>query len=243
MTNQDLHIAIIMDGNGRWAQRRGKPRTAGHREGAKAARKVVEHAARAGLGTLSLYAFSSDNWSRPGTEVRSLMALLARYLASETARCLQNDIRLTVIGRRDRLSASLLRAIDGAERQTRDCQGMHLRVAVDYSSTHAIATAAAAAKSTDDPVSAFNTALAQAIHCPAPGVAVDLLVRSGGEQRLSDFLLWECAYAELHFSPVLWPDFKPADLEEALQNFAARQRRYGGVPEARTATAGGGHTS
>ncbi|MEM9056302.1 MAG: polyprenyl diphosphate synthase [Pseudomonadota bacterium] len=237
MNPGDLHLAIIMDGNGRWAKRRGLPRTAGHREGVKATRSIVETAARAGIGTLSLYAFSADNWSRPAAEVRALMKLLARHLVSETERCLRHDIRLSVIGRRDRLAAPLLRAIDTAESQTRDCAGMHLRVAVDYSATHAIATAARHLEAGPEPREAFAQALAEAIHSPGTTAPVDLLIRTGGEQRLSDFLLWECAYAELHFSPVLWPAFTPKDFEEALSAFSARERRFGAVPDA--AVAGG----
>ncbi len=227
---QKLHLAIIMDGNGRWALRRGLPRTAGHVEGARAVTPIVEACARGGVGTLTLYAFSSDNWGRPGTEVEALMRLLARYLASETRRCLEQSIRLNVIGRRDRLSAPLLRAIEHSERATAHGTRLHLRLAVDYSSQYSILEAARRAGSTD-PLRAerFQQLLSEVNHCAQSCGPVDLLIRTGGEQRLSDFLLWECAYAELYFTDCLWPDFGAGELEAALADFAGRQRRFGKV--------------
>src|SRR5918992_1439699 len=185
-----LHVAIIMDGNGRWATARGLPRTAGHRAGADAVRRVVESAPRLGVGALTLFAFSSDNWKRPAREVTTLM-------------------RLFVIGRRDRLAPALIRQIDAAERLTADGRRLHLRLAVDYSAREAIT------RSVRDPSSL--------------GPDVDLLVRTGGERRLSDFLLWECAYAELHFTDKRWPDFSAADLERALADFHTRERRFGAL--------------
>ncbi|HEU4631499.1 MAG TPA: di-trans,poly-cis-decaprenylcistransferase [Gemmatimonadaceae bacterium] len=227
-----LHVAIIMDGNGRWAQARGRARTAGHVAGARTARRIVEEARRLGIGTLTLYAFSGDNWKRPGGEVAALMRLFRRYLAAETARCVSNGIRLTIVGRRDRLPASLVRAIEGAERATAGGRDMHLRVAVDYSSRDAITQAATLLHGRRGPVSRdeFAAALAAACHDTAPVPDVDLLIRTGGEQRLSDFLLWECAYAELWFTPRLWPDFAGAELARAVMEFAGRERRFGGVP-------------
>ena len=228
-----LHVAVIMDGNGRWAAGRGRPRPVGHVHGARNAKDIVESARALGIGVLTLYAFSSDNWNRPTREVHQLMALFRRYLASETARCVANDIRLTIIGRRDRLAPELVRAIVAAEHATAHCRAMRLRVALDYSARDTLLTAAAIAPERT-PVSreSFARLLAHAMHDPEPVPDVDLLIRTGGEQRLSDFLLWECAYAELHFSRRLWPDFGHADLEAALRDFLARERRFGGVPAA-----------
>jgi undecaprenyl diphosphate synthase len=193
-----------MDGNGRWARRRALPRSAGHQAGADAVRRIVEAAPSQGIAALTLYAFSSDNWRRPAGEVNALMSLFARYLASETERLLANDVRLTIIGRRDRLPAELITAIETAEAATRQGIGLRLRIAVDYSARQSIE----AGRLVPD---------------------VDLLIRSGGEQRLSDFLLWECAYAELYFTPVMWPDFAAADLEVAVREFRSRERRFGGL--------------
>jgi undecaprenyl diphosphate synthase len=219
-----MHTAIIMDGNGRWAERRGLPRTAGHRAGAKAVRRIVEAATRGPIDILTLYAFSSDNWSRPAQEVASLMRLLKRYLVSETARCLDNGVRLRVIGRRDRLSRDLVRTIENAERITADGTKLHLRLAVDYSARAAIAQAAVRARSPED----FERELAAAVHSDVD-TPVDLLIRTGGERRLSDFLLWECAYAELVFVDTFWPDFDDAAFDAALREFARRDRRFGRV--------------
>ncbi len=222
MEPSTLHVAIIMDGNGRWATKRGLPRVAGHREGAKAVRRVVEAAPELGVGDLTLYAFSSDNWRRPNSEVSALMEMFERYLASETANCVKNGIRLSVIGRRDRLNAALKRAIPEAEATTRGGRNLHLRLAVDYSARDAILSAAERMRTGGE---ATRERLAEAIGIPD----VDLLIRTGGEQRLSDFLLWECAYAELFFTPRMWPEFGREDLEAALQHFAQRERRFGAV--------------
>ena len=232
--SRPLHVAIVMDGNGRWATLRGRPRTAGHLAGARATRRAVEAAARLGVDTLTLYAFSADNWRRPAAEVEALMRLFRRFLAAETARCVSEGIRLTVIGRRDRLAPALRAAIEGAEQATAAGRRMRLRLAIDYSARDAILRAAGALTgapglATAPDLTAFAAALGAAYHEPAPAPDVDLLVRTGGEQRLSDFLLWEAAYAELWFTPTLWPDFGPADLARALADFAARNRRFGGV--------------
>src|SRR5438132_1366439 len=184
--SSSLHLAIVMDGNGRWATRRGLPRVAGHRAGAEAVRRTVEAAPGLGVAALTLYAFSADNWKRPAAEVAALMRLLARYLRTETPRLAQNDVRLELIGRRDRLPGPLLAAIGAAEHATARGARLHLRLAVDYSSRWAIGAAALLPD-------------------------VDLLIRTGGEQRLSDFLLWECAYAELYFTDTMWPDFGAAE--------------------------------
>jgi undecaprenyl diphosphate synthase len=219
ITKSTLHAAIIMDGNGRWALGRGLPREAGHRAGVETVSRIVEAAPEAGIGILSLFAFSSDNWRRPRLEVAALMRLLAVYLEKEADRCLRNGVRLEVIGRRDRLNESLRRAIAQAEQNTAAGQRLWLRIAFDYSGRDAILAAASRAGS----LSRESVGLAL-------GPPVDLLIRTGGERRLSDFLLWECAYAELVFSPRMWPDFGPADLAAAVREFRGRDRRFGAVP-------------
>jgi undecaprenyl diphosphate synthase len=216
------HTAIILDGNGRWAESRGLPRVAGHREGATAVRRTVEAARALGLPLLTLYAFSSDNWNRPRPEVDALFSLLRRYLADETERLRANGIRLTAIGRRDRLPRALAAAIDAAEAATSAGRALHLRIAVDYSSREAIARAA---RRLPPRTAAPREHLARILGMPD----VDLLIRTGGEHRLSDFLLWEAAYAELVFLPVAWPEFTRADLEGALAEFARRGRRFGRI--------------
>jgi undecaprenyl diphosphate synthase len=221
-----------MDGNGRWAQARTLPRSAGHHAGVRTARNVVESAVRAGVGTLTLYAFSSDNWARPRPEVIALMRLFRRSLLVESKRCVENGVRLSIVGRRDRLPASLRQTIAQAEAMTAHGRNMHLRVAVDYSARDAILRAAAKAKDVNGPLSRerFAQLLADVDHDPMPVADVDLLIRTGGEQRLSDFLLWECAYAELVFSPIMWPDFGEEDLQRALREFEGRERRFGSIP-------------
>jgi undecaprenyl diphosphate synthase len=229
-SEMSLHVAIIMDGNGRWAQRRGMPRSVGHVHGAKAVNGIVEAAARAGIRTLTLYAFSSDNWGRPNLEVDALMRLLQRYLTTETRQCIEQGIRINVIGRRDRLRPSLVRAIEQSERLTAECSRMYLRIAIDYSSQHSILEAARRAPRDGGlSVEAFQELLARVDHSVPDTGAVDLLIRTGGEQRLSDFLLWDCAYAELYFTDRLWPDFGEAELNSALADYARRQRRFGKV--------------
>ena len=231
-TAASLHVGIVMDGNGRWATRLGRSRSAGHREGAAMVRRVVEAAPDAGIGVLTLYAFSADNWSRPKTEVGWLMQLFAEYLRAETARCVANGVKLEVIGRRDRISRTLRRAVEEAQRDTAAGSRLHLRIALDYSARDAILRAAQCLLPEVVPTrEAFARLLAIVDHgTPVP--SVDLLIRTGGERRLSDFLLWEAAYAELYFSPLMWPEFGPAALQAAVRNFASRERRYGGLPDA-----------
>ena len=226
-----LHVAVIMDGNGRWAIARGRPRTSGHLRGARAVRRTVEAAARLGVHTLTLYAFSSDNWRRPQSEVEALMRLFRRYLAAETARCVENGIRLTVVGRRDRLPAPLVCAIEAAERATAGGDGMLLRIALDYSARDAIVRAANRAAEEGKPLTGERLAelIAAVDHQTGATPKVDLLIRTGGEQRLSDFLLWECAYAELVFSRRLWPEFTTRDFDAALIEYARPERRFGAV--------------
>ncbi|MDQ3555405.1 MAG: di-trans,poly-cis-decaprenylcistransferase [Gemmatimonadota bacterium] len=230
---EGLHVAIIMDGNGRWASQRGWPRAAGHRTGAQVVRRVVEAAPDVGIGTLTLYAFSSDNWGRPPREVGVLMRLFRAYLLAETQRCVENGVEMRVIGRRDRLPPVLLRAIDAAESATRGGRKLHLRIALDYSARDAILTAASRLGEGEEPSrEEFSRLLGEAVNSPDPLPDVDLLIRTGGEQRLSDYLLWECAYAELSFPRVMWPDFGTAELERAVRDFHSRERRFGRLPQA-----------
>jgi len=230
---EGLHVAIIMDGNGRWATRRGLPRVAGHRAGVAALRRVVERAPDVGIGCLTVYAFSSDNWRRPASEVEAIFRLLRVFLRLETERLRRRGSRLQVIGRRDRLANSVLRAIEKTECATAAGHGLNLRVAIDYSSRDAItrmAVDAATVLSNEWPpaVDSLAAFLTQAFNSQSRDV--DLLIRTGGEQRLSDFMLWESAYAELVFTDRMWPEFCEADLEAALQEFRRRERRFGGLP-------------
>jgi undecaprenyl diphosphate synthase len=232
---EGLHVAIIMDGNGRWATRRGLPRVAGHRAGVAAVRRIVERAPDLGISRLTLYAFSSENWRRPASEVQSIFWLLRAYLRLENERLRNTGVRLEVIGRRDRLPELLLREIVHTEFATAEGRRLHLRVAVDYSSRDAITRAAAGVATDlqhDRPPSAevLGRMLAQAL--TAESGEVDLLIRTGGEKRLSDFLLWESAYAELLFTDRMWPDFDATDLDAALGEFRRRERRFGGIPAA-----------
>lgn len=231
--NEGLHIAIIMDGNGRWALRRGLPRVAGHRAGIAAVRRVVERALDVGIARLTLYAFSSDNWRRPAVEVQGIFWLLRAFLRLETPRLKQRGVRVKVIGRRDRLAQSVIKEIDNSEYQTAQESRLRLCVAIDYSSRDVIARAAADAiavlsgerSSSSD---AMRPVIDQTL--TAAGGVVDLLIRTGGEKRLSDFLLWESAYAELLFTDRMWPDFDETDLDSALEEFHRRERRFGGAP-------------
>ena len=225
MAQSTFHVAIIMDGNGRWATERGLPRSAGHRAGAEAVRRTVEAAPATGVGLLTLYAFSSDNWNRPRGEVEALMSLFRRFLSAETARCVESGVRLNVIGRRDRLSPPLVRLVESAEEATARCDRLRLRLAIDYSSRDAIAHASCAHCSERS----FRQRLALATHADGGVEDVDLLIRTGREKRLSDFLLFESAYAELVFSDALWPDFRGEDLAAAVAEFRRRERRFGGI--------------
>lgn len=233
MQSERLHVAIIMDGNGRWAVRRGLPRVAGHRAGIAAVKRVVERALDVDIARLTLYAFSSDNWRRPASEVQGIFWLLRAYLRLEAERLRQRGVRFQAIGRRDRLSEPVLKEIKKAESMTALGSRLHLCVAIDYSSRDAIARAAADAstvlcnKRSPSP-DAVRPALDQAL--TSKGGEVDLLIRTGGEKRLSDFLLWESAYAELLFTDRMWPDFDDADLDMALREFHGRERRFGGAP-------------
>ncbi len=226
-THAGLHLAIIMDGNGRWAEQRGLPRSLGHMAGARAVQRVVRAAVALELGTLTLFAFSAANWKRPETEVRTLCELIARQLELQQAGFRAHGVVLEVIGRRDRLPARLLEAIESAEHATRGNARLRLRLAIDYSARESILGAARrfhVESARGGPSQGFGSLLAR------DADEVDLLVRTGGEQRLSDFLLWECAWAELYFTRTLWPDFGARELRRALAAFRARERRFGALP-------------
>jgi undecaprenyl diphosphate synthase len=226
-----LHVAIISDGNGRWATSRGLPRSTGHRAGAEAARRVIEAAPRLGIHTLTLFALSSANWKRPAGEVNAILRLLHEYLLAETTHCIEEGVRLSIIGRRDRLPATLRQAIADSEAVTARGTRMHLRLAVDYSAREAIYHAACRFyKVTELSPESFSNVLAEVLR--GGSTEVDLLIRTGGEQRLSDFLLWECAFAELVFTQKRWPDFTAADLEAAVKEFGQRERTRGALPDA-----------
>jgi undecaprenyl diphosphate synthase len=197
-----------MDGNGRWATSRGLPRLAGHKAGVEALKRITESAPDFGIEVLTVYAFSADNWRRPAAEIGGLMRLLRAYMQRETRRCVANGIRIQAIGRRDRLDPAVVRDIESAERATSGGCRLLLRIALDYSSRDAMRKG------------------------EPPGPDVDLLIRTSGEQRLSDFLLWECAYAELYFTSRLWPDFGRDELAAAVNDFRNRDRRFGALPEA-----------
>jgi undecaprenyl diphosphate synthase len=213
-----FHVAIIMDGNGRWATARGMRRVEGHRRGAEAVRRTVRAAPDLGITTLTLFAFSSDNWKRPRAEVRALLHLFADHLRSERAELVERGVRLEVIGRRDRLPDSLVAAIEDGEAGTAQGARLYLRIAIDYSARGEILRRLRA-----------NLAMTPEENDGFPDV--DLLIRTGGERRLSDFLLWESAYAELCFLPRMWPDFAGEDLAAAVAEFRSRERRFGGLPE------------
>jgi undecaprenyl diphosphate synthase len=226
-----FHVAIIMDGNGRWATARGLPREAGHRAGMMALRRVVEAAPSFGITALTVYAFSTENWSRPPHEVDALMMLLHRFLRRDVTRLAEAGVRVTSIGRRDRLAGGIANLLAQAEAATADGTTLDLRLAIDYSARDTIIDAVMAA----DTGKLSREAVSERLALKFGGPDVDLVIRTSGEQRLSDFMLWEAAYAEFYFTPVLWPDFGGATLERAIAAFRTRNRRFGGL--------GGGMTS
>jgi undecaprenyl diphosphate synthase len=225
------HVAIIMDGNGRWAKARGLPRIAGHRSGAEAARRAVTAAAELGIPYLTLFGFSSENWKRPSTEISDLMGLLRHYLRGEIAELHRNGVRLKVIGELGRLDPDITSLIEHAEAVTRDNARINLTMALSYggraeivAAVRAIAQQAAAGRLAADAIDeACLTRHMFTADIPDP----DLLIRTSGEQRISNFLLWQCAYSELVFTKTLWPDFSKSDLEQAIDEFCGRERRYG----------------
>jgi undecaprenyl diphosphate synthase len=217
-----IHLAIIMDGNRRWASAHDLGHADGHDAGAEALRRIVEVAPHHGIATLTVYAFASQNWRRPADETAAMMDLFSRYLDSETEALVRDGIRLSVIGRRDRMDASLVAEIERSEAATEWGDALHLRLAVDYSARAAILDTARRTPATAT-LDEFAANLAGGCS------NVDFLIRTGNDQRLSDFLLWECAYAELYFTPCLWPDFGEKELAAALQDFRSRQRAAGVV--------------
>jgi len=218
------HIAIVMDGNGRWAQKRHLPRLAGHKRGVDALKTVIQACVGRGISTLTVFAFSSENWSRPTGEVSGLLELLNVALRRELAALHARGIRVRFLGSRHGLEPELCAVLDDAEQATRANQGMILNVCFNYGGRWDIVDAAARLAAAGTPITeaSMNAALSLA-PCPDP----DLLIRTGDEYRLSNFLLWQCAYSELYFSPVLWPDFDAAELDLALQAYASRERRFG----------------
>ncbi len=227
------HIAIIMDGNGRWARQRGLPRIEGHRHGSEAVREIVTHCARLGLDCLTLYSFSAENWKRPRDEVEGLMELYALYLAKERPVILENDIRLVQIGRRAGLPEDVLRELDETTRASAANKGLTLCLALNYGSRAEIVDAVRriaerVAAGELAPGTIDERQISESLDTaglPDP----DLVIRTGGEMRVSNFLLWQISYAELYVTPVLWPDFRAEHLYEAMRDFARRQRRFGGV--------------
>lgn len=230
LPDKQIHAAIIMDGNGRWAADRGLPRSAGHCAGADAVKRVVEASPGLGIRALTLFAFASDNWKRPPAEVRGIFALVERFVQNEVSRCVEEGIEVRAVGRRDRLPSNVLSAIEEAEARTRNGTRLTLRFAIDYSSRDALVKAASIAGSDGGSREALSYSLAMAYGEPGRRLPdVDLLIRTAGEQRLSDFLLWESAYAEIHFTRVLWPDFGEAALRAAMVDFRQRHRTFGAL--------------
>lgn len=230
------HIAIVMDGNGRWAQRRHLPRKLGHREGQKAVRATVEHCRARGVGALTLFAFSSENWQRPGDEVHALMQLFVKALDSEVDELDRNGVRLSFIGDLERFDAELSTRMRAAMARTAGNDALRLNVAVNYGGRWDIAQAAARLAARGEPITELSLDRAMALsHVPDP----DLLIRTGGEMRISNFLLWQAAYTELYFSDLLWPDFDEAALDAAIADFQRRERRFGRTSEQLNASAEG----
>ena len=228
-----VHVAIIMDGNGRWAKKRGLPRTAGHAQGARVVEKILEDADHMGIRYLTVYALSTENWSRPDSEVRSLMNLLRTYMKTSLAKCAKNNVRIRVIGDKSRLDNDLQASIGNLEKETASTTGIGFQIAINYGSRDEIVRAVRSiargvrdgAIGPDEISEEMITDSLDTGGIPAP----DLLIRTGGEQRISNFLLWQTAYAELYFCDVAWPDFSKKDLEEAIDAFNSRERRYGGL--------------
>lgn len=225
------HLAIIMDGNGRWAERRGLPRWKGHEEGALAVRRISEAACRRGIRVLTLFAFSSENWKRPPEEIRLLFSLLHRYLSAEVQHLVRNEIRVSAVGRRDRIPRSVSEGLAAAEQATRGCSRLHLRIALDYGSRYEIVEAARRLAEEVEQCRLRPADITEELFTRQlpPEPDPDLVVRTAGEQRLSNFLLWQAAYSELYFCPKFWPDFDEDDLDQALAAFTVRTRKFGAL--------------
>jgi undecaprenyl diphosphate synthase len=239
--NSMQHVAIIMDGNGRWAEQRGLPRWKGHEMGVQTVRRISEAAIRQGIPTLTLFAFSSENWKRPADEIRILFSLFQRYMTTERQAMLDNGIRISAFGRRDRIPAMVLKALSSVERDTRHCRRLHLRIALDYGARHEIMEAVRALagdvirqRLTIEQITEedFKQKIAPE-GVPDP----DLIIRTAGERRLSNFLFWQAAYSEFYFCPKLWPDFEVSDFDEAIADFRSRTRKFGALALA-TGTSG-----
>ena len=228
-----VHVAIIMDGNGRWARKRGLPRTVGHTQGARTVEQILEDADHMGIRYLTVYAFSTENWSRPDSEVKALMNLLRTYMKTSLAKCARNNVKIRVIGDKSRLDEDLQVSIANLERDTAHNTGIGFQIAINYGSrdeiVRAVRSAAERVRNGElDPSDITEEMISDSLDTygiPDP----DLLIRTGGEQRISNFLLWQTAYAELYFSEVAWPDFSKAELEKAVDAFNHRERRYGGL--------------
>jgi undecaprenyl diphosphate synthase len=227
------HVAIIMDGNGRWAAARGLPRVEGHRRGVEALRRTVRAAGDLGIGYLTIFSFSAENWSRPPSEIRELMALLRRFIRHDLADLHRNGVRVRVIGERENLDGDIRPLLDEAEELTKENKRLVLVVAFNYGARQEIARAAqrmAAAVAAGDLAVGAVTADKLASYLDAPDLPdPDLIIRTSGEQRLSNFLLWQAAYSELVFTPIYWPDFDGVALENAISEFHRRERRFGGL--------------
>ncbi len=234
LKNNPKHIAIIMDGNGRWAKQRSLPRTAGHQQGIEACKRTVRAAGELGVEYLTLFGFSTENWSRPAEEVNELMRLLRMYLRSETAELHRNNVRMRMIGERDPLSKDIVELIENAEKLTENNTGLNLTIALNYGGRRDIMLAAAkTAQYMNEKGLTPDVDLMEEHFCANLTTAdmpdPDILIRTSGEQRISNFLLWQCAYSEFVFTDTLWPDFKKVDLEEAIGEFASRDRRFGAI--------------
>lgn len=229
------HIGIIMDGNGRWAQLRGRPRTFGHIKGARVAKKIVTASAELGIENLTLYAFSTENWLRPETEVAFLMKLLSRYLVRETNNLVKENIRFSVIGELERLPKELRSAVQKTVSATQHCTGMRLIFALSYGSRREIVETAKAlalqVKNGELDIASIDEKIFSENLSTHPAPDLDLMIRTSGEQRVSNFLLWQSAYSELYFTKTLWPDFNRQELNKIIEHFSSRQRRFGQVVE------------
>jgi len=227
------HLAIIMDGNGRWAEQRGMPRWRGHEAGALAVRRATKGACRRNIALLTLFAFSSENWKRPAREIQILFSLFRRYLVEEREALVKNGIRLGAVGRRDRLPSRVREDLRQTEEATRQGKRLYLRLALDYGSRHEIVQAAQTlsrrvARGEIFPEQIDEDKFSRAL-TPEPVADPDLIIRTAGEVRLSNFLLWQAAYSELHFCPKMWPDFEEEDLDRALEEYRKRLRKFGGL--------------
>ncbi len=229
------HVAIIMDGNGRWAKKRGLPRTMGHAQGARTVEQILEDADHMGIRYLTVYAFSTENWSRPDSEVKALMNLLRKYMKTSLAKCAKNNVRIRVIGDKSRLDKDLQESIAYLEEQTRTNTGIGFQIAINYGSRdemrRAVARIAEEVKEGNiDPSGITEEMIGRYLDTggiPDP----DLLIRTCGEERISNFLLWQIAYSELYFTDKAWPDFDKAELEKAIDAYNHRERRFGGLTE------------